>query len=598
MRVKTETFKNMKKWFFYAWAVVTVLFASCEGLTPGTGTEEEEQQDVVNEETIEEAVTNNAGDHDDTADYTWDSNSVTQISLNGSSATESSDDVTIESGNIVIGAAGNYSFSGTLSNGQIIVNTEDEEIVRLILDGVDISCSNSAPIYIKSAEKVLIALNENTTNKLTDGSSYNYDDEEDEEPNAAIFSKSDLTIFGEGTLVVDANFNDGITSKDGLIIASGNISVTAVDDGIRGKDYIIIKNGNFTVESDGDGLKSDNDSDDSKGYIEIYDGTFDISAKGDAVSAETDLMIEYAEIELTTSGSTSSYYESTSSKGLKAGVNIIIDDGIFSLNCADDAIHSNQTITINSGTYEISSGDDGIHSDYDLVINDGDINITKSYEGIESGQGDMEINKGTIHIKSSDDGINLSAGGDAMGGGGPWGGGSTSSGNYYIYINGAYIYINASGDGLDSNGNIKMTDGTVLVDGPTNSGNGALDCNGSFTITGGLLIAAGSSGMAEAPASSSDQYSVLVKFNSTKSGGTIFHVESEKGEEILTYKPSKNYQSVAFSSPDLTKGESYSIYTGGSSTGDETDGLFSGGTYTPGSVYVSFDITSMTYTIQ
>lgn len=585
----------MKKRVYYALVATSVLFGACEEFTPGTSDSGEEgQENIVTEETIGEAETNNAGDHDDAADYSWDENNVNKIILNGSSAAENSDDINVESGNVIISASGNYSFSGNLSDGQIIVNTEDEEIVRLILDGVDITCTNSAPIYVKSAAKVLIALSENTTNKLTDGSSYNYDDEEDEEPNAAVFSKSDLTIFGEGSLVVDANFNDGITSKDGLIIDSGNLSVSAEDDGIRGKDYIIIKNGNFLVESGGDGLKSDNDSDDSKGYVEILNGNFDISANGDAVSAETDLMIEYAEIKLTTSGSISSY-ESTSSKGLKAGVNLIVDDGIFSLNCTDDAIHSNGDISINDGNFEISSGDDGIHADYNLIINDGNISITKSYEGIESAQGDMEINKGTIHIKSSDDGINLAAGGDMMGGGGHWGGGSSSSGNYNLYLNGGFIYMNASGDGLDSNGNVKMTGSTILIDGPTNNGNGAIDYNGSFSITGGLLVAAGSSGMAEAPASSSDQYSLLVKFNSTKSGGTIFHIETDSGEEIITYKPSKNYQSVAFSSPDLEKGKSYSIYTGGSSTGEETDGLYSGGTYTPGTVYVSFDITSMTY---
>ncbi len=594
----------MKRSLYYALTVLIFLFAACN-LTPGTSeNDEEEQEDVDNEGTIDDAIANNSGNHDESSDYAWDEGDVESITLNGSSISESSGNVSVESGNVVINAPGNYSFSGTLANGQIIVNTDDDDdLVRLILNGVDITCSNSSPIYVKSASKVIIAVLEGTSNKLTDGSSYDYDDEEDEEPNAAVFSKSDLTVFGEGGLTVDANFNDGITSKDGLIIASGNIKVTAADDGIRGKDYLIIKDGTFNINSGGDGLKSDNDSDGTKGYIEIQDGNYTINAKGDAIAAETDLMIEYGEFELTTSSTSSYGSESTSTKGLKAGVNIIIDDGIFSLDCADDGIHSNETITINKGTFEISSGDDGVHADYDLVINDGDIDITKSYEGIESANADIEINGGTIHIKSSDDGINISAGGESGGGGAPggqggFGGSSSSSSSYCLYINGAYIYIDATGDGIDSNGAVEMTAGTVLVDGPTNSGNGALDYTSSCEITGGLLIAAGSSGMAQAPSSNSSQYAVLVKLRSTVQGGTIFHVETESGVGILTYKPSKKYQSVVFSSPDLKKGENYSVYTGGSSTGEETDGLYTGGAYTPGTLYTSFDITSMVATVQ
>lgn len=585
----------MRKFQCLALAFASIWWVACNGLSTDfdddNGTE---QEDVVNEDNIDDAKAGNSGDHDDAADYVWNASDVMAITMNGTSVTENSEKVTVESGKIIIGAAGNYSFTGTLANGQIWVETEDEGIVRIILNGVNITSSSSAPIYVKSAGKVLIALSNGTSNVLTDGSSYNYDDAEEEEPNATVFSKADLTIFGEGSLQVNANFNDGITSKDGLIIASGNIQVDAVDDGIRGKDYLIVKNGHFTVDAGGDGLKSDNDSDEEKGYIEIISGTFSISAKGDAVSAETDLMLSYAEIEAFTSGSVSSS-GTTSSKGLKAGVNIIIDDGVYTLNCADDAIHSNETITINGGDFEISSGDDGIHADYDLEINDGNINIAKSYEGIESYKGDIIINGGTIHIKSSDDGLNVSAGGDTMGGGGPggWGGSTSSSGNYCLYINGGYLYVNASGDGIDSNGSVVMTGGTVLVDGPTNSGNGALDYNGSFQITGGTIIATGSAGMAQAPASSSSQYSVLVRFNTTLSAGTLFHIQSGNGSEIITYKPSKNYQSVAFSSPDLKKGSGYEIYTGGSSTGQVTDGLYSGGTYSGGNLYTSFTISAI-----
>lgn len=583
----------MKKLSFFTIAFMVAIFTACKGLTPDIGEEDDTSQDEVeNEDNIDDAIASNAGNHDEASDYVWSGSSAVSIVLNGNSVTESSDKVSVEPGKIVISAAGNYSFSGTLSDGQIWVETSDDGIVRLILNGANITSSNSAPVYVKKASKVLIALADNTTNVLTDGTTYTYDDASEQEPNAAVFSKSNLTIFGEGSLQVNANFNDGISSKDGLIIASGNISVKAIDDGIRGKDYLIVKSGNISVNAGGDGLKSDNDNDDTLGYIEIISGKFAVTAKGDGISAETDLMIKYAECTVQTTASISGAGGITSAKGLKAGVNMILDDGIFSLDCTDDGIHSNGTITVNSGSYFISSGDDGMHADYDLLINDGTINITKSYEGIESYKGNITINKGTIHLASSDDGINVSAGGDMMGGPGQggWGGTASSSGSFYLYINGGRIYVNASGDGVDSNGSIKMTDGILLVDGPTNNGNGALDFNGSFTITGGLVIAAGSSGMAQAPQSSSSQYSVLVKFSSTKSAGTLFHVQTSAGEEVLSFSPGKTYQSVAFSTPVLKKGSAYEIYTGGSSTGAQTDGLFTGGAYTGGSLYTSFTI--------
>ncbi|WP_167619450.1 carbohydrate-binding domain-containing protein [Maribellus sediminis] len=584
----------MKRYWYLGLTSGLIMLMACNGLTPDVENEDDgddQQEQVINEENIDDALAGNSGTHDEDADYVWDSGSVVDIQLNGSSVEENSDNVSVNGGEILISAAGNYRFTGTLNDGQILVDNEDEEIVRLILNGAEITSSSSAPIYVRSAAKVLIYLAENTVNKLTDSSNYSYDNTEDKEPNATIFSKADLTLAGSGSLTIDANFNDAINTKDGLIISGGSYLIDAADDGIRGKDYLVVKGGTFDITSGGDGLKSDNESDDTKGYIEIIDGNLDITAKGDGVAAETDLMVVYGEFVIKTAGSASS----SSSKGLKSGVNQIIDDGIFLLNCTDDALHSNGTITINSGTFEISSGDDGIHADYDLVINDGDINIIKSYEGIESGDGNIAINKGTIRLKSSDDGLNLAGGGDMMGGGGPggWGGSSSSSGNYYVYINGGYIYINASGDGLDANGSVSMTGGTLLIDGPTNNGNGALDYNNSFDITGGLCIAAGSSGMAQAPESSSDQYSVLARFSSTMSGGTLFHVQAGDGTDIFTYKPSKSYQSVAFSAPELTKGTKYEVYTGGSSTGDETDGLYSGGTYTPGTLFSSFTISAI-----
>jgi len=536
----------------------------------------------------------NQEDHEDAADHVWDSSEVIDVQLNGDSITVSSANVaTIEGSRIAITSAGTYQISGTLTNGQIIVNTQDKATVRLILNGVSITCSNSAPIYIIDSKKTIIILADNTQNYITDGTAYSLN--ADEEPNAAIFSKADLTIYGGGSLTVNANYNDGIASKDGLIIASGTVTVTSVDDGIRGKDYIVVKGGQTTVTANGEGLKSDNTENATRGYVSILSGVVKITAKGDAIDAETDVIITGGQVSVTSGGGSTSVATTNSAKGIKGSVSVIISGGTITANCADDAIHSNGTITINGGTFTLATGDDAMHADDSLTINNGDITITSSYEGLESAI--ITINNGNIRITSSDDGINVAGGVDSSGmqpgpgRGGPGQDGGYSSGNYYLYINGGYIVINANGDGIDANGAVTMTAGTVIINGPTSSMNGALDHN-SFKITGGFLLAAGSSGMAQAPSTTSTQYSILANFN-TVSAGTIIRIESSDGTEVFTFKVSKACQSIAFSSSLLTQGKTYNIYVGGSSTGTVTDGLYKGGTYTAGTKYTSFTISSI-----
>ena len=169
----------------------------------------------------------------------------------------------------------------------------------------------------------------------------------------------------------------------------------------------------------------------------------------------------------------------------------------------------------------------------------------------------------------------------------------TYSGDYYLYINGGTIVVSAAGDGVDVNGAIEMTDGLVIVHGPTEQMNGSLDYDGYFNISGGYLVAAGSAGMAMAPSQSSIQYSALIYFSSTLPAGTLVHVQNSAGEEILTFAPVKDTQSIAFSSPDLVNGETYTIFVGGSSTGVETGGLYLDGSYSPGSEYASFTVSGV-----
>ncbi len=520
---------------------------------------------------------------------------TTRIILNNDSITVDGTGASASGSIATITSAGTYSISGTLTDGRIIVNTQDQETVKLVLNGINIYSSTNAPLSIMSAENTIIELADNTENYITDANSYIFENAETDEPDAALFSKSDLTIQGSGSLIVDANYNDGIASKDGLVIAGGTINISSTDDGIRGKDYLLVQAGMITVNAGGDGLKSTNDEDTTKGYISIEDGSINITAAGDAIQAETDVTISGGQFTLTSGGgSSNTVISDLSAKGIKAAVAITIDDGIFTINSADDAIHSSANISINGGSIAASSGDDGIHADTTLVINGGDIRISKSYEGIESA--DVTINAGNIHIVSSDDGLNVAGGVDGSSTNGrPGQNDFNPSGNNYLYINGGYIVINSVGDGVDVNGSVEMTDGKLIVNGPVDNGNGPLDYDGTFKITGGFIVAAGSSGMAQAPNTSSTpiQYSLLMKFSASQSAGTLVHIRNSAGTGILTFAPAKRYQSIAFSSPELAAGSAYEVYLGGSSTGTNTDGLYEGGTYTPGTRYAGFTVSGI-----
>jgi hypothetical protein len=470
------------------------------------------------------------------------------------------------------------------------VNSTGKGTVRLILNGVNIYCSNSPPIYIIDAKKTIIILQAGTQNYITDGTSYILEPGTDE-PNAAIFSKKDLTIYGSGSLNIDANYNDAIASKDGLIIKSGTITATSVDDGIRGKDYLIVKAGNIDLDVGGDGLKSDDDNV-TMGYVSIEGGVINIVAAHDAITASTDLLIANGDFTLTTGGGSSSYFSLTdTAKGLKGSVCIVIDNGHFNINSADDTINSNGNITINGGSFLLSTGDDGCHADTYLLINGGDITITKSYEGIESSV--ITINNGNIQISSSDDGINV-AGGNTGGRADPF---APPDEGQWLHINGGYIVVSADADGIDTNGFMDMSGGVVIINGPIDNFNAAIDYgSGTFKITGGTIIAVGSRGMAQGPSPISTQYSVLANLNQPQTPRLI-NLQKASGEVIFTFLPTKTFQSIVFSSPQLALG-SYNLYLGGSSTGTPTDGLYEGGTYTPGTKTLSpFNISGFATTI-
>ncbi|MGN0621667.1 MAG: carbohydrate-binding domain-containing protein [Porcipelethomonas sp.] len=544
-----------------------------------------------------EALSNINSEYFDDDDLNVSAENAAEIYLKGTTAESDSKKVSISGGIIELSQGGTYHVSGTLSDGQIYVNTK--ELVHLILDNAEITNNNSAAIYIENSDKTVITAAENSVNTLSDGVEYDYENEENE-PDAVIFSADDLSINGTGTLNINGNYNEGITTKNDLNIADTKINVKSVGNGIKGKDELIVRDAEINIDSDADGMKSSNSAETDKGYIIIESGIFNITAADDAFQAETSVLIENGEFNILTANGSSGSYSSSgsensffggknsmegnsnkseiSAKGIKAGTNIIINNGTINANCGDDTLHSNESIEINGGSLNLSSADDGIHANENIDINGGEITISESYEGIEATV--ININKGIVRINSSDDGFNASEGSssdeqidsdfshDLRGGFGD------VSENCQLNINDGYVYVNADGDGLDSNGTINISGGTILVNGPVNDGNGALDPGTEIIVTGGILVAAGSSGMAETPSDSSSQYSVSVAFSETQQGGTPVSITDENGNSILTFTPSKSYSSVVISTPDLSAGKKYSVYYGGSCSGNSEDGYY------------------------
>lgn len=539
----------------------------------------------------------------DELDYDYDEAEVVAITLNGDNISCKSLNVNIDGSTITIQKAGTYLLSGTLTAGNIIVDSDDKENVRLIFNGVEISNSTTTPLYIKNAEKTIVTLVDGTENTLSDGENYILDDESNNEPNGTIFSKDDLVINGLGSLTINANYNHGIQSKNLLKIISGNIDIISNGDSIIGKDGVIVKEAVINIESQEDGIKATK-VEENKGYIYLENPEITIKAKKDGIQAVTCLYVKDGKYNIET-GETNENSQSNSDtstdysrKGMKAGVDITIENGEYTIDSEDDGIHSNNSITVNAGIVNIASKDDGVHADTELTINNGDIKISESDEGLEAKY--ITINDGNIDITTSDDGINASSGlsttldsGNAPGAGNrpempanensentlgnngrmmPGGGqgGFNESDGSELVINGGIVHVNAGGDGIDSNGTITINGGEIYVDGPTSGGDGALDYADTCEINGGILVATGSIGMATAPTSGSTQYSVNAAFSKTYNGETKVTVKDSSGNEVLTYTPAKNFQSFVFSTDKLKSGETYTIYAGDTQEGTFT----------------------------
>lgn len=372
--------------------------------------------------------------------------------------------------------------------------------------------------------------------------------------------------------------------------ASASVDTTAGSyKAIKADDSVVINNVKLYSSSPEDTIKSDD-------YVEITGGNFTIYSGRDGISSSGTLNISGGTIYVKTANGYAGTVSSTSEsyKAIKGTGEIVISGGSFDLNSYDDAIHSNGAVTITGGTYSIYTGDDAVHSDTTTTISGGDMTVHSSYEGVEGLN--VNITGGKVRITASDDGINAAGGSDGSGNtnpgrpGMPGGsmGGDTSK--YSLNIGGtAFVWISNSGDGVDSNGSLTVSGGTLIVQ-QSGGGNSGLDADGTRLINGGLVIIVDGGDMVELPSTSSSQY--VFSTSVSGSANSILAVKDSSGNTLFAFKPNKSYKHIMISTPDLKSGATYSIYTGGSCTGTLTDGLYSGGTYSGGSLYKSITLSS------
>lgn len=587
---------------FWATALSMTAVAGCTGTKSSTGNVVSSETETNAEETSaqSEAGTFSSADMFTERDLagTYEESGAVYVTLSGDGIIGETDGVAINGQTVTITAEGTYIFSGTLSEGQIVVDADNAK-VQIVFDNVDITCASSAAVYVKSAEKVFVTLAEGAQNTLRNTDEYVAID--DNNIDAVIFAKSDLTLNGTGSLTIVSAEGHGIVSKDDLKITGGTYDIIAAGHALSGKDSVRIADGTFILTAEKDGIHAENADDEEKGYIYIADGDFAITSDGDGMDASNIVQIEDGTFDITAGGGaanslkthesdmpgggmsqnierpdgesmpqmgekpdeesmsqmgekpdgenmpqdTTTDESGTSTKGIKAGGGMYLNGGTYQIDSADDSIHSNANITIADGTYTLATGDDGVHADDALTVNGGTITVTESYEGLEGLT--VTINDGTIDITASDDGINTA--GEKM------------------ELNGGYIHILAGGDGVDSNGDLTINGGEIYIDGPSDNGNSAIDYGdrSSAYVNGGMLVAIGSSGMAEGMSDSSKQKVLMVKLGEQMEAGDVVLTDSE-GNVIVSYTALKSYDCVIISTAEVESGATYTLTTSGTTT--------------------------------
>ncbi|WP_224275900.1 carbohydrate-binding domain-containing protein [Nocardioides lacusdianchii] len=400
-------------------SLATVLLAGC-GASVATSTSSSSSSSssststsavvTTDATTVEDALADDVAV--ETGDTAYDEADATAITLSGTSAESDSDAVTVADGTVTITAAGTYVLSGDL-DGQVVVDSAGDGVVRLVLDDATITSSTTAAINVVDAKSVVVVLADGSDNALTDATTYA--DTSDEAATGALYSTADLTVGGTGSLTVTGNSNNGIVGKDGLVITGGTIDVTSVDDGILGKDYLVLTDGTVTVDSVGDAFKSDNTEDAGSGFVLIKGGELTVSTEDDGIKG----------VQVLVSGGT---IDVAGSNEAMEGSLIIVDDGDIELHSADDGVNAASSddststdgqpggemaaddsvrLVVNGGTLEVWASGDGLDSNGSATITGGDITV---YGPTTDGNGALDVN-GTFDVSG---GTLLAAGSAGM----------------------------------------------------------------------------------------------------------------------------------------------------------------------------------------
>ena len=519
-----------------------------------------------------------------------------KITLNKTTATISGSGAKADGSTITITEEGVYVVSGTLEDGQIIVDASDSDKVQIVLDGVNINCETNAAIYVREADKVFITLAENSSNTLGGGNEYTQID--DNTVDGVIFSKSNLVCNGTGSLTIEADYKHGIVSKDDLVITGGTYKIAAADNGITAKDQITILNGSFDIDAANSAVKAKNTNDAELGNIYIAGGVFTVKAEQDGFHATGSIVVDdgtitvnsgddgfHAELDTVIRGGT--ILVEKSNEGLE-GKRVVVNGGDITINASDDGINAANSgddgvNAINPGANAVGSGDDdsnaaSSNNDSSAAVNSGDDgSISGEADGKEPQQMPPDTENGSDMQPSQDfdpenapsdgnapqnfDPGNAPSDGDAPQKmqGGPGGGGNSE---LYIKITGGTLTVSADGDGLDSNGGLLVTGGTTIVYGPTSDGDSALDYDGSAIATGGTLAAIGSAGMTESFSEDSTQLVITYYCTETQSAATTITLTDSDGSALFTIAPEKAYASIVFTCSEMKLDATYTLTAG------------------------------------
>ena len=549
-----------------------------------------------------------------------------KITLNKTTATVSGSGAKADGSTITITEEGVYIVSGTLEDGQIIVDASDSDKVQIVLDGVNINCETNAAIYVREADKVFITLAENSSNTLGGGNEYTQID--DNTVDGVIFSKSDLVCNGTGSLTIEADYKHGIVSKDDLVITGGTYKITAADNGITAKDQLKILDGSFDIDAANSAVKAKNADNAELGNIYIAGGIFTIEAEQDGFHATGSIVVDdgtitvnsgddgfHAELDTIIRGGT--ILVEKSNEGLE-GKRVVVNGGDITVNASDDGINAansgddganaansgddgaNAANSGDGGVNAANSGDDGANAtnpganaagsgdddsnapssnnDSSAAVNSGDdSSISGAADGKEPPQMPPDTENGSDMQPSQDfDPENAPSGGNAPQNFDPGNapsdgdapqmmqGGPGGGGNseLYIKITGGTLTVSADGDGLDSNGGLLVTGGTTIVYGPTSDGDSALDYDGSAIVSGGILAAIGSAGMVESFDEASTQPVITYYCTETQSADTTITLTDSDGSALFTVTPEKAYASIVLTCPEMKLDATYTLAAG------------------------------------